>query len=327
MTDASIRYEHVLAAAERLNESGVVVRTPVLQSAALDHAAGAAVFVKAENLQTTGSFKIRGAYNKLRQIPAEQRSAGVVAFSSGNHAQGIARAARLLGMPALIVMPSDAPAVKVQGVKADGAEIRFYDRLSESREEIAAALARERGAVLAPSFNDPDIIAGQGSVGLELADQVPGLDHVICCTGGGGLISGVALALDRRSPDCKVWTAEPHGHDDWARSLAVGEIISNAPGVRSICDAILTPEPGDLTWAVGRRLLDGGHVVTDDEVCAAMHFAFHHLKLVLEPGGAAALAVAVRGLPEEMRGSRVAVIATGGNVDAGQFAGIISPQA
>ncbi len=311
-------------AARRLQEAGIVRETPVLTTEALDEIAGAEVHVKAECLQTTGSFKIRGAYNKLSQIPEDRRPNGVVAFSSGNHAQGVARAARLLGMPALIIMPSDAPAVKIEGVKRDGAEILLYDRHNENREAIAAEKAQARGAVIVPSFDDADIVTGQGTAGLELAKQVPALDHVICCAGGGGLITGSALALKAASDRTQVWTAEPAGHDDWARSLASGEIVSNEPGTRSICDAILTPQPGEVTWALGKTLLAGGQVVTDDEVRAAVRFAFRHLKIVLEPGGAAALAVAVRGLPSEMKGQRVGVIATGGNVDADQFAEIIS---
>lgn len=314
----------IAAAAERLEMSGIVLETPVLRAEALDAVAGAEVFVKAESLQTTGSFKIRGAYNKLSQISDDKRPNGVVAFSSGNHAQGVARAARLLGMPALIVMPSDAPKVKIDGVRTDGAEILLYDRHSENREEIAAQKAEERGAIVVPSFDDAAIITGQGTVGREFARQVSDLDHVICCAGGGGLITGSALALKEANADTLVWTAEPSGHDDWARSLAAGEIVSNEPGTRSICDAILTPEPGRLTWAIGRTLLAGGEVVTDDDVRAAVRFAFRHLKIVLEPGGAAALAVAVRGLPAEMRGTRVGIVATGGNVDAAQFVEIIS---
>lgn len=311
-------------AALRLQASGIVRETPVLRAEALDQIAGAEVYVKAESLQTTGSFKIRGAYNKLSQISDDKRPNGVVAFSSGNHAQGVARAARLLGMPALIIMPSDAPQVKIDGVKADGAEIRLYDRHNENREEIAAQQAEERGAIIVPSFDDADIVAGQGTVGREFAHQVSGLDHVICCAGGGGLITGSALALKEMNAATCIWTAEPSGHDDWARSLENGEIVSNEPGTRSICDAILTPEPGEVPWEVGRTLLAGGQVVTDDEVRAAVRFAFRHLKIVLEPGGAAALAIAVRGLPSQMKGRRVGIIATGGNVDADQFAEIIS---
>ena len=318
-------FDDVLAA--ELRVGSVVRETPVLTHPALDAAAGAEVLVKAECLQVTGSFKIRGAMNRLSQIPESRREAGVVAFSSGNHAQGIARAARLLGMPALIVMPSDAPQVKVDGVLADGGEVHLYDRDTESREAISQELAAARSAIVVPSFDDFDIIAGQGTLGLEFARQAEAmsapLDHLVCCAGGGGLITGVALAFEGLSGDTKIWAAEPQGHDDWARSLKAGEVIANAPGTRSFCDAILTPAPGELTFPLGQRLLAGGLVVSDEEVRAAMRFAFRYLKIVAEPGGAAALAAVLRGVPEEMRGGRVGVIVTGGNVDASVFADVI----
>ncbi|MEQ9315677.1 MAG: threonine/serine dehydratase [Henriciella sp.] len=318
--------EDVQAASRRVHDH--VRRTPVLQNEALNEIAGANLFLKCENLQLTGSFKIRGATNRLLQIPRDQRAAGVVAFSSGNHAQGVARAARKLGMPVLIVMPSDAPRVKVEGVEADGAEIRLYDRNSESREEIAAEVAASRGAIVVPSFDDPFIIAGQGSVGVELGEQMRAagkkLDHIICCAGGGGLITGLALGYSAFDADTKVWTAEPEQHDDWRRSLASGAPVANPPGTRSICDAILTPAPGDLTWALGERLLAGGCAVGDDEIRDAMRQAFRHLKLVVEPGGAAALASALHDLPDEARGTNVGVVISGGNVDPAQFAEIIA---
>ena len=324
--DSLPTHADVVAAAQRLQ--GLVRRTPVLRHDAIDAKAGARVFVKAECLQETGSFKIRGATNRLRKIPAEQRAAGVVAFSSGNHAQGVARAARLLGMPALIVMPSDAPAVKVDGVRADGGEVCLYDRTTESREEIATRIASERGAVLVPSYDDPDIIAGQGTAGLEFAEQMAEagtpLDHLICCAGGGGLITGVALAFEGKSPATKIWTAEPAGHDDWARSLRSGHIEENAPGTRSFCDAILTPAPGNITFAIGKRLLAGGLTVTDAEVAEAMRMAFRYLKIVAEPGGSAALATAMSGLPNDMRGKTVGVLVTGGNVDAALYARVLT---
>lgn len=324
--DSLPTHEDVVAAAERL--TGRVRRTPVLRHDAIDVMAGARVFVKTECLQETGSFKIRGASNRLLQIPPEQKAAGVVAFSSGNHAQGVARAARLLGMPALIVMPSDAPAVKVNGVRADGGEVYLYDRDREDREEIATRIAAERGAVLVPSYDDPYIIAGQGTAGLEFAEQMAEagtpLDHLICCAGGGGLITGVALAFEGTSPATKIWTAEPEGHDDWARSLKHGRIEANAPGVRSFCDAILTPAPGEMTFAIGKRLLAGGLTATDDKVAEAMRAAFLYLKVVAEPGGAAALATAVAGLPDHMKGKAVGVLVTGGNVDAELYASVLS---
>ncbi|MEL8056654.1 MAG: pyridoxal-phosphate dependent enzyme, partial [Pseudomonadota bacterium] len=264
------------------------------------------------------------AMNRLLQIPVELRSAGVVAFSSGNHAQGVARAAKRLGIPALIVMPEDAPNVKVEGVRRDGAEIRFYDRQTESREDIAAEIARQRGAVLVPSFDDPMIIAGQGTCGLELSQQVEDLDAVICCTGGGGLITGIALAFEGMLSDTQIWTAEPKGHEDWQRSLQQGSPVSNQPGVHSICDAILTPRPGEMTWAIGQRLLTDGLAVSDEHIREAMRLAFRHLKVVVEPGGAAALAAALFALPDALRGKRIGIVLTGGNVDEALFAEVLT---
>lgn len=316
----------VLSARKRIRRQ--VETTPILTSAVIDEIAGARLLIKAECLQQTGSFKLRGATNRLLQIPQKHRDNGVVAFSSGNHAQGVARAARLLNMPALIVMPSDAPAVKTEGVEADGAEVRLYDRNSENREQIAAEIARERGAVLVPSFDDPMIIAGQGTLGLEFAEQVKDrgdtLDHLICCTGGGGLISGIALGLSKVSPETKIWSAEPEGHDDWKRSLEAGAIQRNEPGTRSKCDAILTPQPGDLTWAVGSKLLCGGCAISDQHAFEAMRIAFRQLRLVVEPGGAAALAAALFRLPEEAKGKTVGIVLTGGNVDPRFFAEVLN---
>ncbi|NQY14594.1 MAG: threonine/serine dehydratase [Henriciella sp.] len=316
----------VTAAAKRIKP--YVYETPIFRSRVLDEIAGANLIIKAECLQQTGSFKLRGATNRLLQIPEKKRAAGVVAFSSGNHAQGVARAAKRLGMPALIVMPTDAPQVKTDGVKADGAEVYLYDRNSESREEIAAEIARKRGAILVPSFDDPMIVAGQGTVGLEFAAQAKAhdieLDHLICCAGGGGLISGICLGLSGQSPDTQVWTAEPEGHDDWKRSLEAKTIVSNAPGTRSICDAILTPRPGDITWAVGSQYLVGGCVVTDEHAYEAMRLAFRQLRVVVEPGGAVALASALFRLPETAKGKTVGVVLTGGNVDSRLYAKVLS---
>ncbi|HIG21299.1 MAG TPA: threonine/serine dehydratase [Henriciella marina] len=318
--------EDVLNAARRLH--GHVLRTPVLRNDALDEMAGAKLWFKCENLQITGSFKIRGATNRLLQLSPEEREKGVVAFSSGNHAQGVARAAKNFRMPALIVMPSDAPAIKVEGVRRDGAEIRLYDRDSESREEIAAEETDKRGATLVPSFDDPYIIAGQGSAGVEFGQQMRDantlLDHIICCAGGGGLITGLALGYRHFDPDIAIWTAEPEAHDDWRRSLVADQIEVNAPGTRSICDAILTPSPGDLTWMLGRDLLAGGCAVGDDKIEEAMRLAFRHLKLVVEPGGAAALACALFDLPDAAKGKSVGVVLSGGNVDPAQYARILA---
>jgi threonine dehydratase len=318
----------VRAAAARI--AGRARRTPLLQGTPLDERTGARVLLKLETLQHTGSFKFRGAYNRLAQIPDARRPAGVVAFSSGNHAQGVAAAARLLGLPATIVMPADAPAVKMRNTVDLGAEVVTYDRLHESREAIATRLAAERGAVLVPSFDDPDVIAGQGTVGLELAEQAAEagvtLDDVVVCTSGGGLVAGIALALEARSPATRIWTAEPAAHDDHRRSLAAGRRESNPPGVRSICDALLAPEPGVLTFEINRRRLAGGVVASDDEVRTAIAWAARRLKLVVEPGGAVALAAVLAGRLET-RGRTVAVVLSGGNVDDALLRDVLAAEA
>jgi threonine dehydratase len=309
-------FEDVRAAAVRI--AGHARRTPLLWDTPLDGRCGGTILLKLETLQHTGSFKFRGAYNRLTQLDPAQRAAGVVAFSSGNHAQGVAAAARLLGVPATIVMPADAPRVKLQNTIALGAEVITYDRLRESREALAARLAAERGAVLVPSFDDPEIIAGQGTVGLEIAEQAAALgvrlDDVIVCTSGGGLVAGTALAIRALSPATRVWTAEPEGHDDHRRSLASGRRETNAPGTRSICDALLAPEPGVLTFEINRRLLAGGVAVSDAEVRGAIAYAARTLKLVVEPGGAVALAAVLAGRIDP-RGRAVAVVLSGGNID------------
>jgi len=325
--DAAARlpgFDDVRAAAARL--AGHARRTPLLSATPLDELTGGRILLKLETLQHTGSFKFRGAYNRLAQIDAAQRAAGVVAFSSGNHAQGVAAAARLLGIHATIVMPGDAPRVKMRNTLALGAEVIEYDRLRESREAIAARLAAERGAVLVPSFDDPDIIAGQGTVGLEIAEQAveigAKLDDVVVCTSGGGLVAGTALAIRALSPGTRIWSAEPEGHDDHRRSLVAGRRESNAPGTRSFCDALLAPEPGLLTFEINRRLLAGGLVASDAEVRAAIACAARTLKLVVEPGGAVALAAIMAGrLPT--RGRTVGVVLSGGNVDDALLAEIL----
>jgi threonine dehydratase len=318
-------FEDVRAAAARL--SGHARRTPLLAGTPLDDLTGGRILLKLETLQHMGSFKFRGAYNRLAQLDAAQRKAGVVAFSSGNHAQGVAYAARLLGVPATIVMPADAPRVKMQNTLALGAEVVTYDRLRESREQIAAQLAAERGAVLVPSFDDPDIIAGQGTVGLEIVEQAAELgarlDDVIVCTSGGGLVAGTALAIRALSPPTRVWTAEPEGHDDHRRSLAAGRRESNAPGTRSICDALLAPEPGVLTFEINRRLLAGGLAVSDAEVRDAIAYAARTLKLVVEPGGAVALASVLAGKIEP-GGRTIAVVLSGGNIDDDLLRGVLA---
>ena len=320
-----VTHADVVAAAGRIE--GVAVRTPLLESAALNAATGARVLLKAESLQRTGSFKFRGAYNRLVQLDAEARSAGVVAWSSGNHAQGVAAAAELLGLPAAIVMPEDAPAVKIANTRAFGAETILYDRQTESREALGRRLAEERGATLVPSYDDPHIIAGQGTAGLELAAQArelgARLDAVLVCCGGGGLSAGISTALSVESPATRVYCVEPAGFDDHARTLATGAVQRNSPQARSICDALLAPEPGTLTLPINSRLLAGGLVVTDGEVRAAMRYAFNVLKLVVEPGGAVALAAALEGRLD-IRGRTVGVIISGGNVDPKLFADVLT---
>ncbi|PHS23203.1 MAG: pyridoxal-5'-phosphate-dependent protein [Robiginitomaculum sp.] len=317
-------FTDVKAAHARLK--GRVVRTPLLRCAALDAAVGRPVFVKAECLQTTGSFKYRGASNRIMQLAEHERAAGVVAYSSGNHAQGVAAAAAEAGVPALIVMPKDVPAVKSDGVKARGAQIVYYDRISENREEIAARIAKDRGAVLVPPYEDPMVIAGQGTAGMECAEQCQEFgvepEALIVNAGGGGLTAGIALACEALYPDAKLYTAEPDGFDDHKRSFAVGQKQRNTKLSGSVCDALLTPEPGDLTFAINKRLVSAGLSASDDDVFAAMRFAFRHLKIVLEPGGAMALAIALKGLVPG--NGPLCVLATGGNVDPALFARVIT---
>ncbi len=317
-------FADIMAAHRRLN--GTVVRTPLLRAEALDAAAGRPVFVKAECLQKTGSFKYRGASNRIMQLDPAERAAGVVAFSSGNHAQGVAAAAHEAGIAATIVMPRDAPQVKVRGVRCRGAQIVFMDRHSEDREAIAKAIAQERGAVLIPSYDDPQVIAGQGTAGVECAEQLRDLgvtaQALVTCTGGGGLTAGLALAWEELCPEASIYGAEPEGFDDHRRSFAAGRRCRNARLGGSICDALMTPEPGRLTFAINKERVQDALVADDDAVRAAMRFAFDHLRIVLEPGGAMALAVA---LERRVPGSGpLCVLATGGNVDAGTFAQIIS---
>ena len=325
MTDGLPTAADVRAAAARL--AGVVRETPLLADTPLDQLTGGRILLKLEPLQHTGSFKVRGAYNRLVQLSPAGRAAGVVAFSSGNHAQGVAWAARRLGIAAAIVMPADAPRAKLDNTRALGAEVVTYDRERENREEIAAALARERGATLVPSYDDPHVIEGQGSVGVELMRQAGALglapDDVVVCCSGGGLVSGVALAVKDASPATRVHTAEPEAFDDARRSLAAGRRERNPPGRRSICDALQAATPGVLTFALMQRLLAGGLAVSDDEVRHAMGWAFRHLRVVVEPGGAVALAAVLAG-KLDCRGRTVAVVVSGGNVDAEDYCAVLA---
>jgi len=317
-------YADIEAAARTL--APVAVRTRLLSSPALDVRTGARVFIKPEVLQRTGSFKFRGAYNRLSLIPVDERAKGVVAFSSGNHAQGVAAAAQLLGLPATIVMPADAPVFKRERTKSYGARVVLYDRERESREEIAQSIASESGATLVPPFDDPRIVAGQGTVGYEIAEDLRALglaaDIVSAPASGGGLMAGIALAIHHHFPQAKLFTAEPDGYDDHACSLASGRRQRHHAQHRTFCDALMAPEPGELTFEINRRLLAGGVTATDAEVTQAMAFAFNELKVVVEPGGSVALAALLAGRMDA-RGKTVVVVLSGGNVDAGLYADAI----
>jgi threonine dehydratase len=310
----------VRAAAARL--LGVAHRTPVVTSRTLDSRIGASAFLKCENLQRMGAFKFRGAYNRIAQLAPAERLGGVVAFSSGNHAQGVALAARICGVPAAIVMPADAPASKVAATRGYGAEVFTYDRKTMNRGAIAADLARERGATLVPPYDDPAIIAGQGTVALELLEDVPDLDVLLVCTGGGGLLAGCALAATALRPGIAVYGVEPAAGDDFARSIAAGARVE-IPVPDTIADGQQTTSPGELTFPIVQRLCAGILTVTDDELRGAMRFAFERLKLVMEPSGASALA-ALLGGKLDVTGRRVGVVVSGGNVDPARYAEIIS---
>jgi len=312
-------------AAHRL--AGVALHTPLLTSFALDAMTGGRIFLKAETLQRTGSFKFRGAYNKLASIPPERRAGGVVAFSSGNHAQGVAAAALLLGMRCVIVMPQDAPRAKRERTVALGAEVVLYDRMRDDREAIAADIATRRGAILVPPYDDALIIAGQGTAGREIIEdlKVLGLepDVVVVTASGGGLTAGIALAVKARVPKAKLYTAEPQGFDDHARSFRSGQREQNAALTGTICDALMARTPGKLTFAINQSLVDAGVVVNDQEVGAAVAFAFAELKLVVEPGGAVALAALMTGKIDIKNKVGVAVL-SGGNVDPELFSRLVA---
>lgn len=299
--------------------AGQVRETPLLASPGLDAIAGRRVLVKAECLQWTGSFKFRGGWAAVSALPDAVRARGVIAFSSGNHAQGVALAARLHGVPAVIVMPDDAPRAKIDGTRALGAEVVLYHRETEDRDAIGARLAGERGLTLIRPFDEPEVIAGQGTCGIEIARQAAALGvhaaDVLACCGGGGLSAGVALALEAEAPGLRLRTVEPEGFDDMARSLAAGRVMRNARLSGTICDAIMTPQPGELTFPVLQRLAGPGIAVNDGEALRAMAAAARHLRIVLEPGGAVALAAAMFH-PAAVAGDTVICIASGGNVDA-----------
>ncbi len=320
MTSFAVSFADVQAAAERLR--GVAHRTPVITSESLDARTGAEVYLKAENLQRMGAFKFRGAFNRLAQLDAPARQRGVVAFSSGNHAQGVALAARELGIPATIVMPADAPAAKLAATRGYGAEVVLYDRKTADRNAIATGLASERGATLVPPYDDPAVIAGQGTTALELIEDAGPLDLLLVCLGGGGLLSGCALAATALAPGIKIWGVEPEAGDDWVQSLARNERVT-IPVPDTIADGMQTTAPGQLTFPIVRALCAGVVTVSDDEIRDAMRFAFERLKLVVEPSGAAALAALLSG-KVDARGRRVGITISGGNVDAATFARLIA---
>jgi len=320
-----ITIDDIRSAADRLG--GIAVRTPLFESPALNEAAGGRVLLKPENLQVTGSFKIRGAYNLMSRLSPAEKASGVVAWSSGNHAQGVAAAAGMLGIHAAIVMPEDAPSAKIDNTRRLGGETILYDRYTGDREAIARAVATERKAALVPSYDHVHIIAGQGTVGLEIMEQAGDLDarpeQVLVCCGGGGLIAGCAVAIKSMDNRVAVHSVEPAGFDDTLRSLKSGRVEHNDPSARSICDALQAMSPGKLTFEINRQLLSEGLVVSDDEVRSAMRFAFSNLKMVIEPGGAVALAAVLSG-KIVTEGRTTAVVLSGGNVDLGLYAEMMS---
>ena len=318
-------YDDIAAAHARIAPH--IVRTPMLRSPALDALTGGTILLKPEPLQRTGSFKLRGATNALRQLDPAARRAGVVTHSSGNHGQAVASAAAALDVAATVFMPADAPAIKRDSTARWGATIRAYDRLRDSREALSAGFAAETGATLIPPYDHPHVMAGQGTAALELAQDAAAagltMEALLVCTGGGGLVAGSALAMEGAAPATRVFCVEPEGWDDTTRSLAAGERVANAPGGSMLCDALLAPMPGELTFAVNRRRLAGGVVVQEADVLAAMRFAFAQLKLVVEPGGVVALAALLAGR-FDARGKVVGAVISGGNVDPALFARVLA---
>jgi threonine dehydratase len=316
--------EDIRAARQRL--AGHALVTPLIESPVLNERTGGRILLKAENLQRVGAFKFRGAYNKIAQVDLARSPGGVVACSSGNHAQGVAHAAHLKGMRSVVVMPSDAPRLKIERTKAFGAEVVLYNRDTEDRDAIARDICTQRNAAYVHPFDDLDVIAGQGTAGLELIEQAAQmgaeLDAVLVCCSGGGFLSGISLAVKAARPSTDVYAVEPAGFDDFARSLVSGKRERNARLSGSICDALISQTPGAITFAVAQANVAGGLSVTDEEARAAMRFAFRELKLVLEPGGAAALAAILAGrIPTQ--GRTIAAMLSGGNVDPKDFGEII----
>ena len=313
--------DDIRAAANRI--ASHAVRTPLLESPQINDILGGRLLIKAETLQRTGSFKFRGAFNTISQIPDKIRKNGIVAFSSGNHAQGVAAAALLHGVPAVIVMPEDAPGLKVANTIDYGAEVVLYNRYTEDREAIGAGIAEQRGLSLVKPYDDPRVIAGQGTVGLEIIEQINTLpDQVLAPCGGGGLISGTAIAIKDAAPDAYIYAVEPEEFDDTARSLKLRSRQQVGPEASSICDSLMPATPGEITFTINQRLLSGGLIVSDDEVRKAMREGFLRLKLVIEPGGAVGLAAVLSGVVD-CRNKTTVVVCSGGNVDPSLFSEIL----
>ncbi|KLN59882.1 pyridoxal-5'-phosphate-dependent protein [Kiloniella spongiae] len=315
-----LAYDDICKARQQLKENAIY--TPLVENAELNRITGGRIFLKAEILQHTGSFKFRGAYNFISTLSMEQKKRGLLTFSSGNHAQGVAYASKLLDANATIIMPSDAPKIKIENTRLYGAQVILYDRFNEDREAIGADIINSTGALLIPPYDHPLIIAGQGTCGVEIIEQLSAknvtLDAMVSCFGGGGLTSGIAIAIKEKSQNTKIYSAEPFGFEDMARSLKAGKRVSNDPKARSICDAVLTPTPGKIPFALCTELLEQGLVVSDEEVKTAVKFAFKTLKLVVEPGGAVALAAVLHNkLPTKKRAT--ALTLSGGNVDPSTF--------
>ena len=321
----AISYADIEAARARIKGQAVV--TPLLSSPDLDKRTGGRVFVKAEPLQRTGSFKFRGALNRIAQFTAEEKKRGVAAFSSGNHAQAVAYAAQMAGIKAAIIMPEDAPQLKINNTRSYGAEVILYNRYTQSREELGDALARERGMVLVPPYDDPHVMAGQGTIGAEIVEQLAALgltpDVFLCCCGGGGLMAGTSTALRALSPSTDIYSVEPVNFDDTRRSLEAGVQIANEPGHSTICDAIMGPTPGVLTFPINKAQLTGGLSVSDAEAAAAVEYAGRVLKVTAEPGGAVALAAVLAG-KLAFKGKVVAVVLSGGNIEPALHARIMA---
>jgi len=327
MSDHAALLESARAAAQALN--GVALRTPLLESLDANALLGGRLLIKAENMQRTGAFKIRGAYNRMRQLSEAERARGVITYSSGNHAQGVALAARELGSSALIVMPVDVPATKIAATQALGADVTTYDRNSETSDDVVARLSAETRRIIVPPSGDDRVLAGAGTTALELLEQARGmdaaLDAVLVPCGGGGLTAATALVCRALSPETQVFAVEPELFDDTRRSLLAGRRVENPKGQSTICDAIMTPTPNAETFEVNRNLLAGALIASDDDVRKAMRFVFEHFRIVIEPGAAVGVAAVLNG-QIDLRGKAVATIVTGGNIDSGRFCALLNSQ-